>query len=147
MMTQPEPSARLDVPGYVVHERIGAGGFGEVFRARHAVIDREVALKVLHAKYSADPEAVARFVAEARAVNKISHPNIVQVFDFGVLADGRQYCVMELIRGKTLRDVLRERTRLPFAEALPVLRGVAEAVDAAHAAGIAHRDLKPDNVF
>jgi tRNA A-37 threonylcarbamoyl transferase component Bud32 len=142
-----EEAARPAVPDYVVGERLGAGGFGEVFRARHAVIEREVAIKILHAKYSKDPEAVARFVAEARAVNKISHAGIVEVFDFGELADGRQYCVMELIRGRTLRDVLRERSRLPLAEALPILRGIAEALDAAHAAGIAHRDLKPDNVF
>ncbi|KAB2894400.1 MAG: serine/threonine protein kinase, partial [Kofleriaceae bacterium] len=137
----------LRVPGYLVGERIGAGGFGEVYRARHAVIERDVAIKVLHRRYSHDPGAVARFVAEARAVNRISHPNIVEISDFGTLADGRQYCVMELIRGTTLRDVLRDRGRIPLAEALPILRGIAEAVDAAHAAGIAHRDLKPDNVF
>jgi hypothetical protein len=137
----------IDVQGYVVGERIGAGGFGEVFGARHAVLDRDVAIKVLHARYSADEQAVARFVAEARAVNRISHPGIVQIVDFGALDDGRQYYVMERLRGTTLRDVLRRRTRLPLAEALPILRGIADAVDAAHAAGIAHRDLKPDNVF
>src|SRR4051812_35394434 len=108
---------------------------------------RDVAIKVLHAKYSTDPAAVARFIAEARAVAKISHPGIVEVHEFGELPDGRHYCVMELVRGQTLRDVLRERGRLPIDEALPVLRAIAEAIDAAHAAGIAHRDLKPDNVF
>lgn len=86
---------RPEVPGYVVGERLGAGGFGEVFAATHAVIGREVAIKVLHHKYTADRDAVARFVAEARAVNKVSHPGIVEIFDFGVLADGRHYCVME----------------------------------------------------
>src|ERR1700733_6167791 len=135
------------VGGYVVEARIGIGGVGEVFRARQPVIGREVAIKILHAKYSADPESVARFVAEARAVTKISHAGIVEIFDFGQLEDGREFFVMELLDGRTLRDVLRERTRLPLAEALPILRGIAEAVDAAHAAGIAHRDLKPDNVF
>jgi len=135
------------VPGYVLGERIGAGGFGEVFRAHHELMGRDVAIKVLHRRYSADPDAIARFVAEGRAVSRISHPGIVNVFDFGTLRDGRQYCVMELIRGTTLRDMLRERTRLPLDEALPILRAIAEAVDAAHGAGIAHRDLKPDNVF
>ncbi len=135
------------VAGYVIEARIGVGGFGEVYRARHPVIGSEVAVKILHARYSADPEAVARFVAEARAVNQISHPNIVEIFDFDRLADGRQFCVMELIRGKTLREMLREHGSLELAHALPILRGIAEAVDAAHAAGIAHRDLKPDNVF
>jgi serine/threonine protein kinase len=141
------PSTTVDLPGYVVAEKIGSGGFGEVFRARHTLMDRDVAIKILHPRYSAEPGAVARFVAEARAVAKVSHPNIVDIFDFGELADGRHYCVMELLRGKTLRDLLRERTRLPLADALPILRGVAEAVDAAHQAGIAHRDLKPDNIF
>ncbi len=136
-----------EVAGYVVSERLGSGGFGDVFRARHAVIGRDVAIKVLHAKYSAHPEAVARFIAEARAAGALSHPGIVEVYDYGTTADGRQYCVMEYIRGTTLRDLLRERGRLPLAEALPILRGIAEAVDAAHAAGIVHRDLKPDNVF
>ncbi|HSD91341.1 MAG TPA: serine/threonine-protein kinase [Kofleriaceae bacterium] len=137
----------MHVPGYVLGERLGIGGFGEVFAARHKMIGRDAAIKILHAKYSSDPEAVARFVAEARVVNQISHPNIVEIFDFGQLDDGRQYCVMERIHGTTLRDLLRERVRLPLDEALPILRGIAEAIDAAHAAGVAHRDLKPDNVF
>ncbi|HET9992650.1 MAG TPA: serine/threonine-protein kinase, partial [Kofleriaceae bacterium] len=143
----PSLSENEHVAGYVIEARIGVGGFGEVYRARHPLIGREVAIKVLHAKYSADPEAVSRFVAEARAVNQISHPNIVEIFDFGKLSDGREFCVMELLEGATLRDLLRARTRLPLAEALPILVGIAEAVDAAHDAGIAHRDLKPDNVF
>ena len=145
--TGAKPDSTVEVPGYTVAERIGVGGFGEVLRARHDAIGRDVAIKVLHARYSTDPEAIARFLAEARAVGKLSHPGIVDLYDFGKLADGRQYCVMELIRGRTLRDLLRERTRIPLDEALPILRGIAEAIDAAHAAGIAHRDLKPDNVF
>lgn len=140
-------AAAFVIPGYELGERIGAGGFGEVYRAKHALMGRQVAIKVLNAKYSSHPEAVARFVSEARAVARISHPGIVDVFDFGQLSDGRQYCVMELVRGTTLRDVLKDRTRLPLAEALPILRAIAEAIDAAHDAGIAHRDLKPDNVF
>jgi tRNA A-37 threonylcarbamoyl transferase component Bud32 len=147
MAVEAAKSAVPDVPDYVVGERLGAGGFGEVFRARHAVIGREVAIKILHEKYSSDPDAVARFVAEAQAVNRVSHPGIVEIFDFGELANGRRYCVMELVRGTTLRDVLRDRGRLPLDEALPILRAIAGALDAAHAAGIAHRDLKPDNVF
>jgi hypothetical protein len=139
--------AVFSVPGFEVGARIGAGGFGEVYRAHHTLMGRDVAIKILHAKYSTDPAAVARFIAEARAVAKISHPGIVEVHEFGELSDGRHYCVMELVEGSTLREVLRERTRLPLDEALPVLRAIAEAIDGAHAAGIAHRDLKPDNVF
>jgi hypothetical protein len=137
----------LRVAGYEIHERVGAGGFGEVFRARHIKLGRDVAIKVLHAKFSSDAETSARFIAEAKAVTRISHPSIVTLFEFGHLPDGRDYSVMEFVRGKTLREILHERGRIPMAEALPILRGIAEAVDAAHAVGIAHRDLKPDNVF
>lgn len=147
-MAGAEPDRRpIVIAGHVVGERIGVGAFGEVFRARHQLIGREVAIKVLHARYSSDADAVARFVTEARAVGRLSHPGIVEVFDFGALEDGRHYCVMELIRGRTLRDLLRERGQLALDEAIRILRDIAEAVDAAHAAGVAHRDLKPDNVF
>ncbi|MEO8699810.1 MAG: protein kinase [Kofleriaceae bacterium] len=132
---------------YTVEERLGAGGFGEVYRARHERIGREVAIKVLHERRSHDPDAVARFVAEARAVNQVLHPGIVEIFDFGALPDGRDYFVMELLRGRSLRQLLDDRGRLPIAEAMPILEQIAAAIDAAHAAGIAHRDLKPDNVF
>ncbi len=135
------------IAGYVIGERLGAGGFGEVFAARHARLARDVAIKVLHARYSQDPATVERFAAEARAVDRISHPGIVRIYELGAMPDGREYIVMERLRGVTLSDVLRAHGRLPLAEALPILRAVAAAVDAAHAAGIAHRDLKPDNVF
>src|SRR5512140_3574631 len=136
-----------DVPGYVVGESIGSGGYGEVFRARHASIGRDVAITVLHAKYSSDSEAIARSHKEARAVNTISHAGIVEIYDFGQLADGRLYCVMELLRGRTLRAVMRERGPMPLPDAVPILRAIAAALDAAHAAGVIHRDLKPENVF
>ncbi len=135
------------VAGYIIGEQLGVGGFGVVYAAQHPVIGKDVAIKILHDRYSNDADAVARFVAEARAVNRIGHPGIVDIFDFGQLPDGRQFCVMERIRGQTLRQLLAARTRLPVAEALPILRAIAEAVDAAHGAGVAHRDLKPDNVF
>ncbi|HTL36470.1 MAG TPA: serine/threonine-protein kinase [Kofleriaceae bacterium] len=131
---------------YTIGECIGIGGFGEVYRAKHTVIGREVAIKVLHRRYSHDAEAVARFVAEARAVNRVSHPGIVEIHDFGTI-DGRQYCVMELVEGITLRDKLRATSKLTLDEALPILRGIADAIDAAHGAGVAHRDIKPDNIF
>ncbi|MEO8704485.1 MAG: serine/threonine-protein kinase [Kofleriaceae bacterium] len=142
----PTLAAGIEVGGYVLGERIGCGGFGEVYAAHQPTIGRRVAIKVLHAQYSADPDAVKRFVDEARAVNRILHSGIVEIFDFGRVA-GRGFFVMELIEGKSLRALLAERGHLPLVEALPLFRGIAEAVDAAHAAQIAHRDLKPDNVF
>ncbi len=90
---------------------------------------------------------VSRFVAEARAVNQIQSKNIVDIFGFGALPDGRQYFVMELLTGLTLEDFVRQRGRVPVEEAMPIFRAIARALDAAHAADIVHRDLKPENVF
>ena len=139
--------AAVEIPGYVLGAPLGAGAFGQVYRAHHTRMGREVAIKILHPRYSANPVAVGRFLAEARTVAGISHPNIVEVYDFGALADGRQFCVMELLEGTTLRDLMRGRGRIPLDEALPLLHAIAAAIDAAHAAGVAHRDLKPENVF
>jgi serine/threonine protein kinase len=90
---------------------------------------------------------VARFLVEARPVNQIRHKNIVDIFSFGSLDDGRQHCIMELLEGVTLEEHLDQSGKLEPKEALPILRRVARALDAAHAAGIAHRDLEPDDVF
>jgi serine/threonine-protein kinase len=132
---------------YRIEARIGRGGFGAVYRAVHPLIGKSAAIKVLSRQYSSNPEMVARFVAEARAVNRIGHKNIVDIFSFGTTADGRQYYVMELLAGQPLDAYLKERGRLQVEEAMPILKGIARAVDAAHAAGIAHRDLKPANIF
>ncbi|MCA9543043.1 MAG: serine/threonine protein kinase, partial [Myxococcales bacterium] len=132
---------------YVIEARIGEGAFGDVYRASHPLIGKVVAVKVLKMRYSVDPEIVSRFVAEARAVNTIQHPHIVDIFAFGALPDGRQYYVMELLEGRALRDELAARGALGLAEAVQILAPIAEALDAAHAHGIAHRDLKPDNIF
>ena len=128
---------------YEVEQMLGEGGFGRVYRAVHPVIGKAVAIKVLGREYSSRPEIVSRFIAEARAVNQIRNRHIVDIFAFGELPDGRQYFVMELLEGATLDQYLSAKGRLPIHEALPVLQGVARALDAAHAAGIAHRDLKP----
>lgn len=132
---------------YAVEHKLGEGAFGKVFKAIHPLIGKEVAIKVLGKKYSSDPQIVSRFIAEARAVNQIAHRNIIDIFSFGQLPDGRQYYIMEFIHGRPLDVILRERGRMSAAEAFPILRGVARALDAAHAKGIAHRDLKPANVF
>jgi serine/threonine protein kinase len=153
----PRPAAELGfdsdlkvgdhVGEYVVEARIGAGAFGEVYRGVHPVIGKPVAIKVLSRKLSADPVVVSRFVSEARAVNTIQHENIVDIFAFGTLGDGRHYHIMELLEGEALDEHLHRRNRLSLSEALPILEPIARALDAAHQKGIAHRDLKPGNVF
>lgn len=132
---------------YVIEGKLGEGGFGTVFRASHPVIGKLVAIKVLSRQYSVQREMVSRFIAEARAVNQIRHRNIIDIFSFGKLEDGRHYYVMELLDGMTLAEHLERTHRMSLRDALPILRSVARALDAAHAKGIAHRDLKPENIY
>ncbi len=132
---------------YVVAEKIGEGGFGTVFRATHPLIGKQVAIKVLSRQYSANPEMVSRFVAEAAAVNQIQHRNIIDIFSFGQLPDGRHYYIMELLAGRPLDELLKAGVPVPLETAIPILRGVARALDAAHGHGIVHRDIKPENIF
>jgi serine/threonine protein kinase len=140
-----EPGDR--VGEYVIVSKLGEGGFGAVYEATHPVIGKRAAVKVLHAQYSSNEEVTSRFVAEARAVNQIRHRNIVDIFSFGQLRDGRHYYVMELLDGVPLDAYLERAGRLPVEEALSLLGAIAKALGAAHEAGIAHRDLKPENVF
>ncbi len=133
---------------YVIERKLGSGTFGAVYGAIQPLIGKQVAVKVLSRKYSADPSVVSRFIAEARAVNQIRHKNIIDIFSFGQLQDGRHYHVMELLEGETLDLYLRRQGgRLAIDDLIPILRGLGRALDAAHASGIAHRDLKPANVF
>jgi serine/threonine-protein kinase len=132
---------------YVVTRKLGEGGFGAVYEALHPVIGKRAAVKVLHAQYSADEAVTSRFAAEARAVNQIRHKNIVDIFSFGELPDGRHYYVMELLEGVPLDAYLDRAGRLEPNECIPILSEIAKALNAAHDAGIAHRDLKPENVF
>ncbi len=143
----PDLVAGQVVGEYVVDGKLGQGGFGAVFRAAHPLIGKVVAIKVLSRRFSVDPEMVSRFVAEARAVNQIRHRNIIDIFSFGQLEDGRHYYVMEYLDGEPLDRRIKRMGQIPLAEAVPILRGLARALDAAHVKGIAHRDLKAENVF
>ena len=144
---EPDLPPGTQVGEYTIESRLGAGAFGVVYKATHPVIGKVVAIKVLSLKFSVDPEASTRFVAEARAVNQIRHRHIIDIFSFGKLPDGRQYYVMEYLDGETFDALLMRQGKLPLADLLPILRGIAKALDAAHANKIAHRDLKPENVF
>lgn len=132
---------------YQICDVIGRGGFGTVYRAVHPLIGKQVAIKVLAWRYATDPAVVARFGAEARAVNQIAHHNIIDIFAFSQLGDGRYFYVMELLDGEPLDRYLKRSGPLPLERALEILRPIARALDAAHAKGIVHRDLKPENVF
>ena len=135
-----------DVGGYHVDGELGSGGMGVVYAATHPVIGKRAAIKVLKPELSGNPAAVERFMMEARAVNQIGHPNIVDIFAFGKLDDGRSYYVMDHLSGETLRTRLK-RGPLHVSEAASVIDEVTSALIAAHDKGIIHRDLKPDNVF
>jgi eukaryotic-like serine/threonine-protein kinase len=137
------PGTRLGP--YEIQSAIGAGGMGEVHRARDARLQRDVAIKVLPAGFSSDPDRLARFEQEARAAAALNHPNILAVYDIGS-HDGAPYIVSELLDGQTLRERLGSGP-LPVRKALEYAIQVARGLAAAHEKGIVHRDLKPDNVF
>jgi hypothetical protein len=126
-------------------ERIGRGGMGEVFRAIHPQLQRPVAIKILPADLRDQPVPLRRFAREAQTMARLRHPNIVAIHDFGDV--GTPFIVMDFVAGETLAARLRERTRLPLEEALPLFADLAAALDHAHAQGIVHRDIKPANVM
>lgn len=153
-MEQSEPhSDARGLVGQVVDKRyrvtdiIGIGGMANVYRAEHVTIRRAVAIKVLHPSISQLEQLTARFEREAFAAGRIEHPNCVTALDFGELADGSHYMVMELLEGESLGDILERDAPLDVERALHITRHVLHGLRAAHTAGVVHRDIKPDNVF
>ena len=130
---------------YELLSRIGAGGMGEVFRARDLDLQRDVAIKFLPAQFAADDERLTRFAQEARAASALNHPNIVTIHEIGQ-AFGQPYIVMELVDGLTLHD-MTARGRIEPKRAIDIAAQIAEGLSKAHGAGIVHRDLKPENIM
>jgi len=135
------------IGSYQILKQLGAGAMGEVYLAEHRHLKRKAAVKLLAPELVGRPDLLERFFLEARATSAIAHPGIVQVFDCEVDATGRPYIVMEYLEGETLAAMLAQRGALPGRTAAQLARGMALALEAAHAKGIVHRDLKPENVF
>jgi len=133
---------------YLLEERLGSGGMGDVWRARHVALEREVAIKVLRSEHADNRDIAARFLKEARTANLVRHPNVVDVLDVGQDDEGAPFLVQELLVGQDLgRYATDKGGSLPVDEALRILLPVIDAVAFAHAKGVVHRDLKPENVF
>jgi len=132
---------------YQIVRRIGEGGMGAVYEAKHTVIGKRVAVKVLLEKFLAKSDFVARLLQEARLASSIGHEHIVDVTDFGTTTDGRSFVVMEFLDGESLAELAMREAPLPIERSLGIARQVASALGAAHAKGIFHRDVKPENIY
>jgi serine/threonine-protein kinase len=132
---------------YRIDEKIDEGGMGCVYRATHVLMEKTVAIKVLHPALAADDKIVARFTREAKAASRISHPHAISVTDFGESETGVVYLVMEYLRGRTLKEIVRAEGPMPLQRVVGIVRQVAGALEAAHAEGVVHRDLKSDNIM
>jgi len=132
---------------YRIDERISEGGMGTVYRATHVLMDKRVAIKVLHPSLAADDKIVARFSREARAASRISHPHALNVTDFGESEAGVVFLVMEYLDGRTLKEVIQAEGPMPLSRVVEIIRQVTGALDAAHKEGVVHRDLKSDNIM
>jgi serine/threonine-protein kinase len=155
MTNDPGETRRIEPPGgedllagrYALLEKVGEGGAAEVYRARDTRLDRSVAVKLLRRQYTYDEASRRRFEVEARAAARLSHPNIVDVYDFGEAADGAMYLAMRFIEGRTLKELIARRGRLTPAEAIGIARQACAALQAAHTQGLIHRDVKPQNIM
>lgn len=132
---------------YLILSKLGAGGMCVVYKARHQLMNRLVAVKMLHARLLDNESSFKRFQQEAEAISRLSHPNLVTAFDFGVLTEGQPYLVMDCVDGASLTDFINENDNLPVERAVPIFIQIAGAISHAHQKGVMHRDLKPSNII
>lgn len=132
---------------YVIEEVIGKGGMGVVYKARHVNFNRQFAVKILKSEFVNDPQAVKRFRNEANAAGAIRHPNAIAITDFNITPEGLAYLVMDLVEGRSLREIIKKEGALGQIRTVKLIGQVCDAVAAAHRKGIIHRDLKPDNIM
>lgn len=147
VQTEQDPLVGNAIERYEIVERLGMGGMGCVYAAKHAVIDRDYAIKVLYGDFAGDEKFRARFKREAQSISKIRHPNIVQVEDFGTTSNGLTFLAMELVRGRTLEDVISTEAPMSPTRVAGIVRQVAAGLHAAHELGFVHRDVKPSNIM
>ena len=132
---------------YKIESVIGQGSAGTVYKAVQELIGREVAIKVLHDYLVSDQEFIKRFTQEAKASSRLSHPNIITIYDFGTIPQGnRPYIAMDLLKGTPLSDLLNDRNHLSVEETIPLFKQVCGALAEAHRQGVVHRDVKPENI-
>src|SRR5262252_10496583 len=137
-------SPRQTIAHYCIQSKLGEGGMGEVWRATDTKLNREVAIKILPEAFALDPERLARFKREAQVLALLNHPHIAAIYGFEDSGDTHAL-VLELVEGPTLADRIAEGP-IPFNEALPIARQIADALEGAHDQGVVHRDLKPANI-
>ncbi len=148
----PDPLVNQVLNGrYLVQKKLGEGGMGAVYLATHIVLEKQVALKVLHGEFARKQDLVERFMQEAKAASRIRHENVIDISDFGQAGEGIVFFAMELLKGHDLHEeVARARLagqRLPWARTRPIFLQICSALAAAHAGGVVHRDLKPENIY
>ena len=131
---------------YELQELVGGGGMADVYKAHDKLLDRPVAVKILHAQFKSDEEFIKKFHREAQAAARLSHPNIVNIYDVGVSGDDH-YIVMEYVPGRTLKELIKQEGHLPVSEALRITREIADALANAHAHNLVHCDIKPHNIL